>query len=121
MLIVDDSLSVRRALADLAQDTGYTAYTARDGLEAIKVLEDNAIDIVLADLEMPRLNGLELTQYIRADADLHDLPVVMITSRGMGKHRRRAETAGVECVSQQTRFQRPPSGNFGRPAGKAPC
>ncbi|MDH3451747.1 MAG: response regulator, partial [Gammaproteobacteria bacterium] len=95
VLIVDDSLSVRRALASLAEDSGYSAYTARDGLEAIKVLEQQHIDIVLADLEMPRLNGLELTQYIRADATLCDLPVIMITSRGMGKHRRRAETAGV--------------------------
>ncbi|MDH3715151.1 MAG: response regulator, partial [Gammaproteobacteria bacterium] len=95
VLIVDDSLSVRRALATLAEDAGYTAYTARDGLEAIKVLEERTADIVLADLEMPRVNGLELTQYIRADANLCDLPVVMITSRGMGKHRRSAETAGV--------------------------
>jgi chemosensory pili system protein ChpA (sensor histidine kinase/response regulator) len=94
-LIVDDSLSVRRALAGLAEDTGYRAFTARDGLEAIKVLEEHAIDIALTDLEMPRVNGLEFTQYVRADAKFCDLPVIMITSRGMGKHRRLAEAAGV--------------------------
>jgi chemosensory pili system protein ChpA (sensor histidine kinase/response regulator) len=94
-LIVDDSLSVRRSLASLAEDMGYMAFTARDGLEAIKVLEEQAIDIALIDLEMPRVNGLEFTQYVRADATLRDLPIIMITSRGMGKHRRLAEAAGV--------------------------
>lgn len=97
VLIVDDSLSVRRALAALAEDSGYSAYAARDGLEAIKVLEEHHIDVVLADLEMPRLNGLELTQYMRADEAMRHVPVIMITSRGMGKHRRRAEAAGVNA------------------------
>ena len=81
----------------MAEDSGYSAYAARDGLEAIKVLEEHHIDVVLADLEMPRLNGLELTQYMRADETLRQVPVIMITSRGMGKHRRRAEAAGVNA------------------------
>ncbi len=96
VLIVDDSLSVRRALAGLLEDAGYDAHTARDGLEAIKVLEEHPPDMVLADLEMPRLNGLELTQFLRADARLGEVPIIMITSRGTGKHRRGAEAAGVD-------------------------
>ena len=95
VLIVDDSLSVRSSLSQLMSDGGYRVVTARDGLEAVNMLEAEAPDIVLTDLEMPRMNGLDLVGYIRNSSQWNPLPVVMITSRTMAKHRQQAERAGV--------------------------
>lgn len=95
VLAVDDSLSARRSLAQFAQDAGFEVRTARDGLEAIEIINGKQPDLVLADLEMPRMNGLELTAHLRANQATHELPVIMITSRSTEKHRREAETAGV--------------------------
>ncbi len=95
VLAVDDSLSARRSLAQFAQDAGFEVRTARDGLEAIEIIKGKRPDLVLADLEMPRMNGLELTAHLRANQATRDLPVIMITSRSTEKHRREAETTGV--------------------------
>ena len=97
VLVVDDSLSARRALAQFMQDSGYRVRTARDGLEATKLLEGARPDLVLADLEMPRMNGIELTVHLRATAETADVPVIMITSRSTTKHRERAKSAGVNA------------------------
>ncbi len=95
VLIVDDSLSARRALSLLLGDAGYAVRVARDGLEALKLLEEKPADLVLADLEMPRMNGLELTAHLRSSEGFRDTPVIMITSRSLAKHRQSAERAGV--------------------------
>jgi chemosensory pili system protein ChpA (sensor histidine kinase/response regulator) len=95
VLVVDDSLSVRTALATLLGEHGFQVRTAKDGLEAIESLGEHRPALVLADLEMPRMNGLELTAHIRANAALRALPVVMITSRTAAKHRNLAQAAGV--------------------------
>lgn len=95
VMIVDDSLSVRNSLAQLMRDSGYEAVLARDGLEAINLLRAEEPNIVLTDLEMPRMNGFDLISYIRNTSEWRDLPVIMITSRNMAKHRRQAEAAGV--------------------------
>jgi len=94
-LAVDDSLSARRSLAQFVQDAGFEVRTARDGLEAIEIINGKRPDIVLADLEMPRMNGLELAAHLRANQTTRDLPVIMITSRSTDKHRREAEAMGV--------------------------
>ncbi len=95
ILVVDDSLSVRRSLTQLLGDSGYRTVTAFDGMDAITQLAKLKPSLVLTDLEMPNLNGLDLTRHIRNRADLHDVPVVMITSRSMDKHRQMASEAGV--------------------------
>ena len=95
ILIVDDSLSVRNSLSQLMRDSGYQAVLARDGREAVIILDAEKPDVVLTDLEMPRMNGLELTSYIRNSDRWHSLPTVMITSRNMAKHRQQAQQAGV--------------------------
>ncbi|MFL6646505.1 MAG: PleD family two-component system response regulator, partial [Sulfurifustaceae bacterium] len=96
VLIVDDSLSVRTALSTLLADEGFRVCTAKDGVEAIEAIDDHRPAIVLADLEMPRMNGLELTAHLRANASTRDLPVIMLTSRTTEKHRRQAAAAGVD-------------------------
>jgi len=94
-LVVDDSLSVRRAIASLLEDQGYEVVLARDGLEAVKSMEAARPDVLLTDLEMPNMNGLELAAHVRSRPELADLTVIMITSRSMDKHRRQAMSAGV--------------------------
>ncbi len=97
VLVVDDSLSARRSLAQFVQDANFEVRSARDGLEAIEIINSKKPDLILADLEMPRMNGLELTAHLRANSATHDIPVVMITSRSTDKHRREAESMGVNA------------------------
>jgi chemosensory pili system protein ChpA (sensor histidine kinase/response regulator) len=94
-LVADDSLSARKALVQVMQDAGYQVREARDGMEAAQVTEVQRPDIILADLEMPRMNGIELTAHLRANPETANLPVIMITSRSTAKHRQQAEEAGV--------------------------
>lgn len=96
VLIVDDALSVRNSLLEMVLDAGYRAETARDGAEAVRALEDFRPDVILTDLEMPNMNGIELTAHIRRRDDTKALPVIMITSRSQDKHRRLAAEAGVD-------------------------
>lgn len=96
VLIVDDALSVRTSLLQLVQDAGFRAEAARDGIDAIDTLRSFKADVVLTDLEMPNMNGVELTSHLRGREDLKSLPVIMITSRSQDKHRRLAEQAGVD-------------------------
>ena len=96
VLVVDDSLSVRNALQQLVHDAGFRVETARDGLDAIERLKTFKPQLLLTDLEMPNMNGVELTAHVRARADLHGLPIIMITSRSQDKHRQLADQAGVD-------------------------
>jgi CheY-like chemotaxis protein len=97
-LVADDSLSVRRALEQLLQDNGIETVGARDGLEALALIKSSKPDILLLDLEMPRMNGLEVSAFVRKDPDLAHLPILMITSRTSDKHVQMAKTAGVDEV-----------------------
>ncbi|NOQ13170.1 MAG: response regulator [Methyloprofundus sp.] len=94
-LIIDDSLSARRSLAQFLGDAGYATRTAIDGIDAIEMLESKKPDIVLVDMEMPRMNGLEFTVHLRANPRTQHIPVIMITSRGTVKHKQQAQQAGV--------------------------
>jgi chemotaxis protein histidine kinase CheA len=96
-LVVDDSVSVRRTMEQLMQDSGYEVVTARDGVDALGAVQRRAPDIVLVDLEMPRMNGLELTSALRNRSATKTTPVVMITSRFTDKHRQLANDAGVNA------------------------
>ncbi|MDO9005388.1 MAG: response regulator [Aquabacterium sp.] len=96
-LVVDDSVSVRRTMEQLMQDSGYEVVTARDGVDALGAVQLRAPDIVLVDLEMPRMNGLELTSALRNCSATKATPVVMITSRFTDKHRQLANDAGVNA------------------------
>jgi CheY-like chemotaxis protein len=94
-LVVDDSLSARRAMAQVLNDSGFEVSTARDGMEAVEELERTRPDILFVDMEMPRMNGIELTSHVRARPDTANVPIIMITSRSTEKHQAQARTAGV--------------------------
>ncbi len=96
ILVVDDSLSVRTALSALLTEEGFRVRTAKDGLEAIEAIDERRPAVILVDLEMPRMNGLELTAHIRGNAATRHLPVIMITSRTAEKHRKQAAAVGVD-------------------------
>ncbi|MBI3188784.1 MAG: response regulator [Gammaproteobacteria bacterium] len=95
VLVVDDSLSARRSLMHFVQDLGIEVREARDGIEAVSMIDIHRPDLVLVDMEMPRMNGLELTSHIRTNYDASTLPVIMITSRSSEKHRVAALERGV--------------------------
>ena len=96
VLVVDDSLSARKSLAQFVEDLGLQVRTARDGMEAVSLIDVRKPDLVLVDMEMPRMNGLELTGHIRASSSTEDMPVIMITSRSTDKHRKAAMDKGVD-------------------------
>ena len=95
-LVVDDSLTARRAAAKVMKDAGYSVRTAIDGLEAVAILQNYSPDVMLVDMEMPRMNGLELTSHVRNAENTKQTPVIMITSRSTEKHRQQAKAAGVD-------------------------
>ena len=97
VLVVDDSLSQRRALEQLLSDAGFKVRTSRDGIEAVETLAYFKPDVVLTDLEMPRMNGIELASHIRTQEKFKHLPVIMITSRTTQKHRQMAEESGIDA------------------------
>jgi chemosensory pili system protein ChpA (sensor histidine kinase/response regulator) len=94
-LVVDDSITVRRVTQRLLERHGMRVMTAKDGVDALSILQDHLPDVILLDIEMPRMDGYELASHVRADARLTDIPIVMITSRVGEKHRARAIEIGV--------------------------
>ncbi|CAM3398591.1 Hpt domain-containing protein [Paracidovorax anthurii] len=95
VLVVDDSITVRRVTQRLLKREGYRVTLAADGLQALERLQDERPAVVLSDIEMPRMDGFDLARNIRADAQLRDLPIIMITSRIAQKHREHAAELGV--------------------------
>jgi chemosensory pili system protein ChpA (sensor histidine kinase/response regulator) len=96
VLVVDDSLTVRRVTQRLLVREGYRVTTAKDGLDALERLTEEKPAVVLSDIEMPRMDGFDLVRNLRADPLLADLAVIMITSRIAQKHRDYAAELGVD-------------------------
>ena len=97
IMIVDDSLSVRKSLSLLVEEAGFNVLLAKDGVEAIEVMNQTHPNVMLVDMEMPRMNGLELTAHVRANQATQNLPIFMITSRTTEKHKNQAKSAGVSA------------------------
>ena len=95
LLVVDDSLSARKSLEILLKDTGYEVMTAIDGLDALNQIRKRQPDLILSDMEMPRMGGIELATVLNNREETADIPVIMITSRSTEKHRNEAVNAGV--------------------------
>jgi chemotaxis protein histidine kinase CheA/ActR/RegA family two-component response regulator len=96
VVVADDSLSVRRAIEQLFADNGFLVRSARDGLEALDLIKARRPSLLVVDLEMPRMNGLDLTAFLRSQDETRELPVVMVSSRSAETHRRLAMEAGVD-------------------------
>ena len=79
------------------RDAGYEVRTAIDGLDAVAILDEVIPDVILVDMEMPRMNGLELTSHVRARKLDKRIPIIMITSRSTQKHRQQGDAAGVDA------------------------
>jgi chemotaxis protein histidine kinase CheA/ActR/RegA family two-component response regulator len=95
VMIVDDSVTVRKVTSRLLERQGYDIVTAKDGVDAIEQLENVKPDLMLLDIEMPRMDGFEVTNLVRHHEIHRDLPIIMITSRTGEKHRERAFSLGV--------------------------
>jgi chemosensory pili system protein ChpA (sensor histidine kinase/response regulator) len=95
VMVVDDSLTVRRVTQRLLERNGYEVLLAKDGVDALRQLQDARPDIMLVDIEMPRMDGFDLTRNVRASRETRDIPIFMITSRTAEKHRGMALEIGV--------------------------
>jgi chemosensory pili system protein ChpA (sensor histidine kinase/response regulator) len=95
VMVVDDSITVRRVTASLLKRQGMEVITAKDGLDAVANLQDKIPDLILLDVEMPRMDGYELATQVRNNQDWKHLPIIMITSRMGPKHKERADKIGV--------------------------
>ncbi|HQZ58297.1 MAG TPA: Hpt domain-containing protein [Acinetobacter sp.] len=95
IMIVDDSVTVRKVTSRLLERHGYDVVTAKDGVDAIEQLETVKPDLMLLDIEMPRMDGFEVTNLVRHHEVHRELPIIMITSRTGEKHRERALSLGV--------------------------
>ncbi|MDP9031471.1 MAG: response regulator, partial [Pseudomonadota bacterium] len=95
VLVVDDSVTVRKVTSRLLERNGMNVLTAKDGIDAMAVLEEHTPDLMLLDIEMPRMDGFEVAIQVRDDPRLMRMPIIMITSRTGQKHRDRAMAIGV--------------------------
>jgi len=96
VMIVDDSLTVRKITSRMLTREGFAVSTARDGMDALQLLAEQVPDVILLDIEMPRMDGFEFTKTIKGDPKYQGIPIVMITSRTAEKHRNRAAELGVD-------------------------
>jgi len=96
VMVVDDSLTVRKITGKHLTKHGMEVWTAKDGIDAWEQLRDHLPDIMLVDIEMPRMDGYELTSRVRGDPRLKHIPIIMITSRAGAKHKQRALGLGVD-------------------------
>ncbi len=97
VMVVDDSLTVRKITGRLLEREGYQVLTAKDGVEALEQLSETVPDVMLVDIEMPRMDGFDLTRNVRADPRLKSVPIIMITSRTADKHRAYAQEVGANA------------------------
>ncbi len=96
VMVVDDSLTMRKVTGRILERHNFEVAVARDGIEALERLDERVPDLMLLDIEMPRMDGYELATTMRADPRYKDVPIVMITSRSGDKHRQRAFEIGVQ-------------------------
>ncbi|HEX9417633.1 MAG TPA: response regulator, partial [Methylomirabilota bacterium] len=95
ILLVDDSISIRKFVGQMLEKAGFEVVTANDGAEALRQLGDTVVDVVITDLEMPRVSGYELIEDLRARASTRALPVVVLTTRAGAKHVNLARRLGI--------------------------
>lgn len=97
VMVVDDSLTMRKVLGRTLEREGYVVVTAKDGMDALQKLQETLPDIMLLDIEMPRMDGFELARNIRGDVLTANIPIIIISSRTAEKHRNVAKELGVNA------------------------
>lgn len=97
VLVVDDSLTMRKVLGRALEREGYQVITAKDGMDALQTLQETQPDIILSDIEMPRMDGFEFTRNVRGDSRTANTPLIIISSRTAEKHRNLAQELGVNA------------------------
>jgi chemosensory pili system protein ChpA (sensor histidine kinase/response regulator) len=97
VMVVDDSLTVRRVTQRLLEREGYRVLLAKDGVDALEQMQETRPDLMLVDIEMPRMDGFDLTRHVRGNDATRTLPIIMITSRSADKHRNYALDLGVDA------------------------
>tara|TARA_A100001037_G_scaffold42772_1_gene33757 strand:+ start:18955 stop:24762 length:5808 start_codon:yes stop_codon:yes gene_type:complete len=98
VMVVDDSVTVRKVTSRLLERQGMDVIVAKDGAEAVALLQERRPDLMLLDIEMPRMDGFEVARQVRRDERLKDLPIVMISSRTGKKHQERAAELAVNSL-----------------------
>ncbi|MCS6880502.1 MAG: response regulator [Oscillochloridaceae bacterium] len=96
VLLVEDYAPNNRLLSFVLEQNGYAVICARDGVQALECLQMMPVDVIITDLLMPRLNGFELAERVRADARYNHLPIIVVTASGKESDAVRAERAGVD-------------------------
>jgi len=96
VMVVDDSLTVRKVTTRMLTRAGYQVVTAKDGVDALEQLEQVTPQVMLLDIEMPRMDGFALARQLRHDPKWQNLPIIMITSRTADKHRDYAKQLGID-------------------------
>ncbi len=95
IMVIDDSITMRKVTARILERHNIHAITAKDGLDAVAMLQTQVPDLAILDIEMPRMDGFEVVAHVRNQSNLRHLPIIMVTSRGGEKHRERAMSLGV--------------------------
>jgi len=96
VMVVDDSITMRKVTTRVLEREQLEVVTAKDGMDALEQLQERLPDVMLLDIEMPRMDGYELATHMKNDARFRHVPIIMITSRTGEKHRQRAFEIGVE-------------------------
>ncbi len=104
LLVADDSFTTRELIRTILQSAGYDVTTAVDGLDALDKLRATPYDLVVSDVEMPRVDGFQLTSRIRSDLGMTELPVIIVTSLASETHRRRGLEAGAQAYIVKSQF-----------------
>ncbi|MEI7855938.1 MAG: chemotaxis protein CheW [Methanomicrobiales archaeon] len=106
VLVVEDSVTSRMFLANILEQRGHEVVTARDGMEAFAMLKDDKFDMVVSDVDMPRMNGFTLTEKIRADTRLAYLPIVLVTSLDSKEDRAHGIAVGADVYMEKSGFEK---------------
>jgi two-component system, chemotaxis family, sensor kinase CheA len=104
ILVAEDSITSRMLLKNILESAGYQVSTAVDGMDALTTLKTEAFDLVVSDVDMPRMDGFELTEKIRGDGKLAGMPVVLVTARETGEDRERGVEVGANAYIVKSSF-----------------
>jgi len=104
IMVVEDSITSRMILKNILETEGYSVVTAIDGFEATLLLKREKVDLVVSDIEMPRMNGFDLTKIIRSTEDLSDMPIVLVTTLDSKEDREKGLNCGADAYIVKSNF-----------------